>query len=68
MGPELFTIYSSVTYSIQQAAQLYASYNLNSQEEFDSAIAWLENCINDQRLWMDESKLKLSDEKKQNFL
>ena len=68
LGPELFTIYSSVTYSIAQLhnidfhsyaddTQLYASYNLESQEEFDDAITRLENCINGLRLWMHENKL-----------
>ena len=40
-----------------------ASYNLKNQEEFGDAITQLENCINDLRLWMHESKLKLNDEK-----
>ena len=55
LGPELFAVYSSVTYSIAKLhninfhsyahdTQLYASYNVKSQEEFDDAQ--LEKCIN----------------------
>ena len=79
MGPELFTIYSSVTYSIAKQhninfhsyaddTQLYVSYDFSIQAEFDYAITRLVNCIKDLRLWMHDNKLKLNDDETEYFI
>ena len=74
LGPELFTMYSSVTYEIAKLhniefhsyaddTQLYASFDLHNQAEYDDAMSRLENCVKDLRLWMRENKLMLNDDK-----
>ena len=74
LGPELFTIYSSATYSIAKQhnnnfhsyaddTQLYVSYDFSSQAEFDDAITRLENYMKGLRLWMHDNELKLNDDK-----
>ena len=50
-------------HSYADDTQLYVSYNLKSQEEFDDAVTRLENCTNYLRFRMHQNKLQSKDEK-----
>ena len=48
--------------------QLYVPFILNSHSDQQSALAQIEDCIQDIRLWMTENKLKLNEDKTEFLL
>ena len=74
LGPQIFTIYSSIIYEIAlkynisyhsyaDDTQLYESFNISSAQDLQRATRKLLACIEDIRRWMHVNKLKLNDEK-----
>ena len=74
LGPLLFSIYTSQIFDIvsdhlpnvhcfADDTQLYLSFRPDDQASQDAAVAAMEACIRDVRLWMLQDKLKINDAK-----
>ena len=74
LGPLLFTLYGSEIFNIiskhlptghgyADDTQLYLAFNPNSLCDQQSAIQSMQACIEDIRVWMKKTKLKLNDSK-----
>jgi len=79
LGPLLFSIYTSQIFGIvsdrlpnvhcfADDTQLYHSFCPDDQASQDVAVAAMEACIRDVRLWMLQDKLKINDAKTKLFL
>ena len=78
LGPLLFSIYTSQIFDIvsdhlpnvhcfADDTQLYLSFRPDDQASQDAAVAAMEACIRDVRLWMLHDKLKINDAKTELF-
>ena len=66
LGPLLFTVYVSKLPTIHCYAddtQLYVSFSPNDETGQDEAVAAVQRCVDDIRLWMTTNKLLLNDDK-----
>jgi hypothetical protein len=74
LGPILFSVYQIPLFNIAEQhgvkshfyaddTQIYYSFDLNSSDDYDSAVSRLNACLRDIRIWMSHSKLKLNDDK-----
>ena len=79
LGPFLFSIYTSQIFDIvsdhlpnmhcfADDTQLYLSFRPDDQTSQDAAVAAMEACIRDVRLWMLQDKLKINDAKTEFLL
>ena len=79
LGPLLFSIYTSQIFDIvsdhlpnvhcfADDTQLYLSFRPDDQASQDAAVAGMETCIRDVRLWMLQDKLKINDAKTEFLL
>ena len=79
LGPLLFSIYTSQLFDIvsdhlpnvhcfADDTQLYLSFRPDDQASQDAAVAAMEACIRDVRLWMLQDKLKINDAKTEFLL
>jgi hypothetical protein len=74
LGPVKFTGYQGPVFDIATAhginshlyaddTQIYFAFDLDNPSDYDLARTKVENCIDDVRIWMNQNKLKLNDEK-----
>ena len=74
LGPLLFTVYASKLFDVVKHhlptvhcyaddTQLYVSFSPNDETGQDEAVAAVQRCVDDIRLWMTTDKLLLNDDK-----
>ena len=74
LGPLLFTVYASKLFDVVKHhlptvhwyaddTQLYVSFSPNDETGQDEAVAAVQRCVDDIRLWMTADKLLLNDDK-----
>ena len=74
LGPLLFTVYASKLFDVVKHhlptvhcyaddAQLYVSFSPNDENGQDEAVAAVQRCVDDIKLWMTTDKLLLNDDK-----
>ena len=79
LGPILFTCYISPlsdisskwllnTHQYADDSELYVSFKLSEQTSAETSLTSTQGCIQDIRLWMQQNKLKLNDEKTELLL